>query len=387
MKKRFFLFLLLGISLLYGQESPGCVFLMIYPGAREVGLAGAFSSIADNAFATYYNPAGLAFQKGVDFVYHKIDPWLPGLTGGLDIKMYYIYSAITFPTINKFNFGLFYDYLNTGETEVWNEKGRLIGTYETYDYALGISGSYKILNNWGIGGNIKYIYSFLVPEWVIERARPGKTFALDFGILYKNKIKNFLEINKAWVLKNLGPKIGYISSIEKDPLPYEIRIGYSLKFKFLSFLKLDINNWLIDWVREKTYLLLAYDLRQDLYFEGKPWNSFGFEFSLGPFFFNIGYFEDTDGWRGGVILEKYYCISLFEYIFDYIIFNREDIKSKYIQAPTWSFGLDFKFLRIEWGTDSNIYSFYPKRKIFSKEGYKANPRFTISLNLGTPFIK
>jgi hypothetical protein len=361
MKKRIFWLLILLAFSLYGQAYPGCVFLTIYPGAREVGLAGAFSSVADNAFATYYNPAGLAFQKSVDFVYHKVDPWLGPLTWGLG-DMHYLYSAITFPILKKFNFGLFYDYLNTGETEVWDEKGRLIGKYTPYDYALGISIGYRILNNLAIGGNVKYIYSLLVPDWVwdyfpesgIEKGGTGKTLAFDFGILYKNKINDFLEINNALGLKNLGPKIGYIPNAEKDPLPYEIRIGNSLKFKFLSFLKLDENNWLIDWFKNKCYLLLAYDLREDLYFEGKPWHSLGWEFSFGPSFFNTGYFKDKDGFRIGT---------------------------------TWAIGFDFKFLRIEWGTDSNIYEFNPKRKIFDWDSYKENPRFTISLNLRTPFIK
>lgn len=264
-----------------------------------------------------------------------------------------------------------------GEFEVWNEEGRYIGSYTPYDYALGFSCGYKILKDLGIGLNIKYIYSFLVPDWVVNGGT-GITFAIDLGVLNKRKIKNYLEINNAFVVKNLGPKIGYIPGAEKDPLPYGIIIGNSIKFKYINlFINKDIDNWLIKYLLEKSYILFSYDLRQDLYFEGKPWHSFGFEFSLGPFFLNRGYFEDIDGWQGGVIVkdedDEYKCISIFEYLFRRLFGRKVELVR--IQAPTWSFGLDFKFLRIEYGSDAKIYSFWTE-----------NNRFTISLNLGTPIL-
>jgi hypothetical protein len=44
----------------------GAIFLMIRPGARPSGMGSAFCAIADDATATYYNPAGMAFLKRND---------------------------------------------------------------------------------------------------------------------------------------------------------------------------------------------------------------------------------------------------------------------------------------------------------------------------------
>ncbi|MCX7837723.1 MAG: PorV/PorQ family protein [candidate division WOR-3 bacterium] len=380
------IFLLFFPIILFAQAFPGCVFLMIYPGTRQVGMAGAFSAIADDALATYYNPAGLAFQKNIDFSHHYVNPWLPGLTEWLDIKMYYIYSTFVAPITKKFTCGLFFDYLNSGEIEVWNEKGELLGEYTPYDYALGFSCGYKLLPNLGIGGNFKYIYSLLFPDWLgdlIElEGETGRSVAFDFGLL-RIIDKGYLKIRDALVFQNLGPPISYIKDNEPDPLPYSIRIGNALEFKYLDLLikkEFSQQDWLTKFFIENSYLLIAFDLRQDLYFESPPWFSFGLEISLPPLSFRFGYFEDTEGWRGGVIVEDEYgeqeYISIFEYLFDRK--GRKIIKGdRQVLIPyTWSVGINFKFFKIDIGSDAYIYSFPTD-----------NWRFNISLNIGEPIFK
>lgn len=56
--------------------------LMIWPTARSTALAGAMTGLADEADATYFNPAGLAFQMTAkaDITY---DNWLPDLYPGM----------------------------------------------------------------------------------------------------------------------------------------------------------------------------------------------------------------------------------------------------------------------------------------------------------------
>jgi len=46
---------------LHAISEGGAVFLMIRPGARASGMGSAFCAVADDATATYFNPAGLAF--------------------------------------------------------------------------------------------------------------------------------------------------------------------------------------------------------------------------------------------------------------------------------------------------------------------------------------
>jgi hypothetical protein len=50
-----------GAAPLWAISEGGAIFLMIRPGARASGMGSAFCAIADDATATYFNPAGLAF--------------------------------------------------------------------------------------------------------------------------------------------------------------------------------------------------------------------------------------------------------------------------------------------------------------------------------------
>ena len=58
--------ILLSSAYAWAISEGGAIFLMIRPGARPSGMGSAFCAIADDATATYYNPAGLAFLKRND---------------------------------------------------------------------------------------------------------------------------------------------------------------------------------------------------------------------------------------------------------------------------------------------------------------------------------
>lgn len=63
---------------LFAISEGGAIFLMIRPGARASGMGSAFCAVADDATATYFNPAGLAFlsrEAGVHLASSDIRDW------------------------------------------------------------------------------------------------------------------------------------------------------------------------------------------------------------------------------------------------------------------------------------------------------------------------
>ena len=52
------------ISSLTAQSEAGAIFLLIAPGARAGGMGEAQVAVANDAYASYWNPAGLGFLKG-----------------------------------------------------------------------------------------------------------------------------------------------------------------------------------------------------------------------------------------------------------------------------------------------------------------------------------
>ena len=51
------------ISSLAAQSEAGAIFLLIAPGARAGGMGEAQVAVANDAYASYWNPAGLGFLK------------------------------------------------------------------------------------------------------------------------------------------------------------------------------------------------------------------------------------------------------------------------------------------------------------------------------------
>ena len=214
---------LLVSTFVFGAQRPGAVFLLIWPGARATALSGAFSAIAEDATACYYNQAGLAFiDQTIVTLQHA--NWLPGLHP----DMYYEFAGVVRP-FKVGTFGLDIIYLTTGKTSVVNPEGTYLGEYTTFDIAVGLNYGVPLRPNLGLGVGWKFIYSYLVPDWVwdrmpelgIDQGGTGITYAFDVGVLYKPW--SLLAVGAA--LQNIGPNISYTESGSSDPLPYTLRVG------------------------------------------------------------------------------------------------------------------------------------------------------------------
>ncbi|WP_272481575.1 hypothetical protein [Rhodothermus marinus] len=98
-------FALLGLGLLLGWTyvaraqvgGAAVLFLQIEPDSRAAGMGNAGVAVADNAYALFWNPAGLAFQPEAVEVSLTHSNWLPEFNAGL----YYEYLVGRF-SVGKF---------------------------------------------------------------------------------------------------------------------------------------------------------------------------------------------------------------------------------------------------------------------------------------------
>jgi len=304
----------LGLALLCGvaaaaSQNPGAVFLMIWPAARPTAMAGAFTAIADDASAIYYNPGGLAFLDRTRATLMHSN-WLPGLYPG----MYYEYGAVTHQFPARGTGGFDVTYLTTGETEVYNERGEYLGRYTTFDVSPGVAYGYPVLPNLGVGVGAKFIYSFLVPEWVwglmpellISNGGTGITWALDAGVLYKP----WHSLNLGMSVANVGPDISYTDTGQGDPLPRMLRLG-------LAYYPVASEHFRVGIVPElnKSLVGMFYDPDGTKSFSDKlatewhdTWKTLALEGTFRAeqlaLAARVAYFEDLDGARGGITVER-----------------------------------------------------------------------------------
>lgn len=308
---------LISLPLYSAASQAGAIFLAIYPGARPNGMGTCFTAIADDAMATYYNDAGMAFLDKTDITLMHAN-WLTGLYP----DMYYEYIGFVheFQGIGKVGANLIY--LTTGETEAVDPDGNIIGRFKSFDLSLKVSYATKFYEDLSIGIGGKIIYSYLVPRWILERiygptekgGGSGSSWALDASILYKTPIEG---LNFGASLQNIGPNISYLESGESDPLPRTLRIG-------LAYTPLRSKTNKLTVTVELTKILVGVTRNIEDEWED-TWRGFGIEYTLSEFLsLRAGYFIDEVGERKG---------------------------------PTFGGGIRFANLEFDIGVDSEIYDF------------------------------
>jgi len=205
-------------------------FLQIEPDSRAPGMGNAGVAIADNASAVFWNPAGLAFQdKGTQIAFTHAN-WLPNFN--TDLFYDYLVGRTYIDGIGTI--GGHITYLNLGEQERRGETGQLLGTFNSYELAAGLSYAYRLNENWALGTGFRFIYSRLTPNIDVsgQTAKAGTSVGLDLATLYKSSEFNLFERSSQFSaglnLSNIGPAIQYTDDAQSDPIPTVLRMGVAL---------------------------------------------------------------------------------------------------------------------------------------------------------------
>lgn len=202
----------------------GAIFLMIRPGARPSGMGSAFVAIADDATATYFNPAGLGFINTREVALMH-SPWLNKIWRDVG-DLYYEFIAYVQPISGLGTVGGNVIFLSEGQNPFIDDQGIQLGTFSSYEFSPHLSYGTKVGENLGVGINMKIIYSHLVPFIIPGTAKRGvaTTWAVDLGVLYKVKNLSF-----GAMVQNIGPKLVYITTENADPLSRNLRVGAAYK--------------------------------------------------------------------------------------------------------------------------------------------------------------
>jgi hypothetical protein len=180
-------------------------FLNIGVGARAAGLGGAYTSIADDATASYWNPGGLVSIESPQLIFSHF-AWYQDIN--------YEYLAVVLPVGDRFAFSIHSSYLDYGTIEGYDVYDNPTGSINsTYDLAAGVSVGYKVTDDFSAGLTAKYVMLSL------DNVK-ASAIAADLGAKYK--INNYVF---GVSLANLGQDFKFNREMEK--LPVGIRVGMS----------------------------------------------------------------------------------------------------------------------------------------------------------------
>lgn len=180
-------------------------FLKIGVGARALGMGSAFTSIADNPSAVYWNAAGLRrlASSQAEFSHQS---WYQDVT----VEN----LQVAFPG-NSVSFGAGLTYVNLGSIRSYDEFGNQGEDLTMYDLALTMAAAVDVTDNLAVGVSAKYVeQSFDVIN--------GDALAADIGVLASSH-----GINFGATVTNLGTSITYFN--ESEPLPAAVRTGISFR--------------------------------------------------------------------------------------------------------------------------------------------------------------
>jgi len=231
---------LLSLALVCGsagaQITAGAISLQIAPSARADGMGTAFTALADDPYATWWNPAGLAFlgsglgsrtesggSKGVAITFSRLVP-------DLFDDVYYSYAVYSQKLGDWSGFGVSAPFITYGEIPIMVDQGDgglQIGTHTPSEFAFAFGYGTRLRKGLGVGATVKVYRSDLAPKILdpsinLPEGATGTTFATDIGFLYQS---GSLPLALGASMLNLGPDITYVKARESSPLPRVLKIG------------------------------------------------------------------------------------------------------------------------------------------------------------------
>jgi hypothetical protein len=202
-------------------------------------------AVADDAYASYWNPAGLGFLEGSELAMMHVN-WLPNLADDL----YYDFFAFRKHIPQLGTFGGHLIYLSLGEQIRMGEGPEdYLGTFTSFMMATTVSFSSLLSQYSSFGINAKISYQHLVD--LGAGAEKGKGTSLDFGFDLGYLRKEFLtpKLDFGLTITNIGPKVAFIDPAQADPQPTNLTLGINYRVIDSEFNKLsliyDVNKLLV----------------------------------------------------------------------------------------------------------------------------------------------
>lgn len=208
-------------------------FLQIEPDSRGAAMGNTGVAIADNAAALFWNPAGLAFQKGNQAsITHS--NWLANFNVN---DLFYDYLVGKYYVEGIGTIGAHLTYLNLGEqAQTGEQSSDIISKFNSYELALGLSYGFEVNKNLALGTSLRVIYSSLANGTTIseQKVNPGSSASVDLALLYKSNYfslgGNKARFSSGFNLSNIGSGMQYTDNAQKDPLPTLLRFGVAFDY-------------------------------------------------------------------------------------------------------------------------------------------------------------
>lgn len=228
-------------------------FLMISVDSRAGGMGDAGVATSPDANAIHWNPSKLAFAPNDGEFTMSYSPWLRNLVPDMSLAYIAGYKRLG----NKRGaIGGSLRYFNLGSITFTDINGSTIRDFKPAEFAVDLAFAQQFGDNFSGGVAIRYVNSNLTGGISVQGAnsRAGQSIAADVSFYYVKPdiaIGDDQEGTFAFGLNisNIGAKMAYTESANKDFIPINLRLGPSFKYDMDEYnsitFNLDVNKLLV----------------------------------------------------------------------------------------------------------------------------------------------
>jgi len=242
-----------GINYTTGQPCVNTIvtsvpYLRVINDARSGGMGDNRLTISPDANSIFSNSSQLAFVDRRFGFSGTYTPWLRAL-GLNDVGLATLTGYVAIDELQTV--GVSFRRFSLGEIVFTNPYGQSLGVDKPVEMDVALSYNRRLSERFAAGLTLKYIYSKLADGQIIQGVTiyPGQSVAGDISFTYKVPISHVTEFTLGGAVSNLGSKISYTRSANKDYIPTNLGIGGGFRFTltddFWIHTALDINRLLV----------------------------------------------------------------------------------------------------------------------------------------------
>ena len=201
-------------------------------GARAMGMGGAFTALADDPTAVFWNPAGLEFirQQNATFFHMSL---IEGAS--------YDFLGYVYPTYNLGTFGLGIGRIGVSDIQWKDNSGFGESTFSNQEYHIYLSYARRLPYNLTAGATIRFVRrGWSGIEGVGDLVDTG--LGADIGVMYKPEWFGsmwYQDWSFGLKLHNFfSPRLN--EGLEDDIFPLTIRLGFFKKIRFVGGESFDV---------------------------------------------------------------------------------------------------------------------------------------------------
>lgn len=203
----------------------GMKWLSIPVGARASALGSAYTAMAADAGAVFWNPAGLALTEG-RHIFLNQTRWIADIDVNAASASYTAGAIGTFGVhFMTVDWGNLNGTRFTSGAELYEETG----AFSPESWLLGVSFARRVSNKFSFGGSLRYVHENLGSSLEGSFASPEKfeakmnVMAIDFGTIFYTGYK---DLRIAVTMQNVSQEKEY--RFEAFPLPLTFKFGAAM---------------------------------------------------------------------------------------------------------------------------------------------------------------